>query len=53
MLKKTAALQIFEKKYGSIENNNGPAENAAGPYVGPPESHTLEKRRSRRIKNKK
>ena len=52
-IKETTALRIFENKYGSIHNHNGPAEDTAGLFFGPPEPDTMEKRRSRRLKNKK
>ncbi|KAI0992630.1 hypothetical protein K3495_g15555 [Podosphaera aphanis] len=50
-VKDTVALENFEAKFGSIEENDGPNENSAGTHVGPAEPHTLSKRRARRKAN--
>lgn len=51
-VKDTVALENFEKKYGPVDNNDGPAENSAGLFVGQPESHVKEQRRKRLKKRK-
>ena len=48
----TKALDEFEKKYGPIEDFDGPTKNDAGTYVGQAKQHTIIRRRSQRIKNK-
>lgn len=49
-VKDTVALEKFEKNFGPVDTNDGPAENSAGLFVGQPESHIKEQRRKRRKK---
>ncbi|KAI0991665.1 hypothetical protein K3495_g16522, partial [Podosphaera aphanis] len=46
----TAALDVFEEKYGPINENDGPDDYSAGAFVGPPEQHTKLLRQQRRRK---
>ena len=42
-VKETVALEEFEKKYGSIENNDGYPQESMGAHVGPTEMETTQK----------
>ena len=52
-VKETVALEEFEKKYGSIENNDGYPQESMGAHVGPPEMETTQKRKKRHKRQKK
>ena len=52
-VKETVALEEFEKKYGSIENNDGYPQESMGAHVGPPEIETTQKRKNRHKRQKK
>lgn len=51
-LRETEALSKFEDVHGSIDSNDGPPQPSKGCFVGPAERLTVERRRSRRNKNK-
>ena len=51
-LRETEALSKFEDVHGSIDSNDGPPQLSKGCFVGPAERLTVERRRSRRNKNK-
>lgn len=49
-VKDTLALDIFERRFGSILINDGPASSQAGTHIGPAEEETAQNRRHRNKK---